>query len=44
MQSYNPYGKGGSGAPLRDNTGNIITVRKVGFAVDFNIKPPDAAD
>lgn len=36
MQTYNPFGKGGAGAPLRDKTGNIITARKaVGFAIDY---------
>jgi hypothetical protein len=25
---YNPFGKGGAGAPLRDNHGNIIVNRK----------------
>lgn len=30
LTSYNPFGKGGSGAPLRDHQGNVITVRKAG--------------
>jgi hypothetical protein len=25
---YNPFGKGGGGAPLRDQHGNVITTRK----------------
>lgn len=25
---YNPFGKGGAGAPIRDNHGNVITSRK----------------
>eukprot|EP00347_Sterkiella_histriomuscorum_P001920 403370161 len=40
LQNYNPYGKGGSGAPMRDNQGNIITVRKVGFTE--NITSPNS--
>jgi hypothetical protein len=27
MKNYNPFGKSGAGAPLRDNSGNIITER-----------------
>jgi hypothetical protein len=26
--SYNPFGKGGNGAPMRDQLGNVITIRK----------------
>lgn len=26
--SYNPFGKGGNGAPMRDEFGNVITLRK----------------
>jgi hypothetical protein len=26
--AYNPFGKGGAGAPFRDNSGNIIASRK----------------
>ena len=26
--SYNPFGRGGGGAPLRDQCGNVITTRK----------------
>jgi len=25
---YNPFGKGGAGAPYRDNQGNVIVNRK----------------
>ena len=25
---YNPFGKGGAGAPIKDNSGNIIVNRK----------------
>lgn len=33
LENYNPFGKGGAGAPLKDNQGNVITNRKaVGFA------------
>ncbi len=28
LNKYNPFGKDGSGAPMRDNMGNIVTVRK----------------
>jgi len=28
MNTYNPFGKVGAGAPLRDNSGNIITKRR----------------
>jgi hypothetical protein len=28
LNAYNPFGKGGSGAPNRDHFGNIVTVRK----------------
>jgi len=31
--AYNPFGKGGNGAPIRDNNGNIITSRKI---IDLN--------
>jgi hypothetical protein len=27
--NYNPYGRGGNGAPNRDNNGNVITTRKI---------------
>ena len=27
--AYNPWGRGGAGAPLRDGTGSVITNRKV---------------
>ncbi|CDW76695.1 UNKNOWN [Stylonychia lemnae] len=36
LGDYNPFGRGGAGAPLRDAQGNIITTRKVGFAIDAN--------
>lgn len=26
MRTYNPWGKGGGGAPLRDSTGNLISM------------------
>lgn len=26
MRSYNPWGKGGGGAPLRDTKGNLISM------------------
>ena len=26
MRSYNPWGKGGGGAPLRDDKGNLISM------------------
>lgn len=28
QMEYNPFGKGGAGAPMRDNTGNIMVNRK----------------
>jgi hypothetical protein len=28
LNEYNPFGRGGAGAPLRDNNGNIVTTRK----------------
>lgn len=28
QMEYNPFGKGGAGAPFRDNQGNIIVNRK----------------
>jgi hypothetical protein len=28
LNAYNPFGRGGGGAPMRDNSGNIVTVRK----------------
>jgi hypothetical protein len=28
LNSYNPFGRSGAGAPIRDNYGNIITTRK----------------
>ena len=28
MQSYNPFGKGGAGAPRRDVEGNVISYRR----------------
>lgn len=28
MQKYNPFGRGGSGAPMRDNIGNTISSRR----------------
>lgn len=32
MRSYNPWGKGGGGAPLRDTKGNLISMfEDVGF-------------
>ncbi len=33
--SYNPYGKGGGGAPLRDQFGNSITTRKPNLRGDM---------
>ena len=27
MQSYNPFGKGGAGAPYRDEQGNMVSKR-----------------
>ena len=28
MSNYNPFGKGGAGAPMRDNEGNINASRR----------------
>lgn len=33
--SYNPFGKGGGGAPLRDQFGNMITTRKPNMRGDM---------
>lgn len=34
--TYNPYGKGGGGAPLRDQFGNMITSRKPQFRDEYS--------
>jgi hypothetical protein len=41
LQTYDPFGKSGAGAPLRDTTGNIITNRKAGTQVFTNYDPND---
>lgn len=38
LNNYNPFGKGGSGAPIRDYMGNIVTVRKT-IAGDNGFEP-----
>ena len=35
--SFNPFGKGGAGAPLRDKNGQVISSRKPGLVELGNI-------
>ena len=37
--NYNPFGKGGAGAPLRDGQGNVITNTKLQAKVNANMTP-----
>jgi centrosome and spindle pole-associated protein 1 len=33
--AYNPFGRGGGGAPLRDQFGNMVTSRKPQFRNEY---------
>ena len=39
MRIYDPFGKGGAGAPVRDQRGNVVTT----VFGNFNVSPASAA-
>lgn len=39
MQNYNPFGKGGAGAPLRDSDGKVLAERVGYFSESRTVVP-----